>query len=108
MTVARQLDRESVPKYSISIKALDNPVTDNRRHAILSPVIIVIDDINDNSPEWTNLGNDEIYSAKVVERTTVNTKVCPSLSFHSFSHFPSPLDPKFSCGLQRERSKVKI
>jgi hypothetical protein len=68
ITVLRPLDRETIASYSLSLAALDNPLSDEKRRTTRQAVILV-SDVNDNPPQWQGVSGDEGYRAQVVEKT---------------------------------------
>ncbi|WAQ95751.1 CAD23-like protein [Mya arenaria] len=54
--VARTLDREQRSSYTLYVRANDNPRDpDNQRTNQTVPIVILVDDINDNKPVFTNV-----------------------------------------------------
>ncbi|KAL8620285.1 hypothetical protein ACOMHN_042020 [Nucella lapillus] len=73
--VHKPLDRETIPFYTFGVAALDNPITDVKRRTI-QQVKIIITDVNDNAPHFTNLGPaDDGYTAQIDETKGPGDKV---------------------------------
>ena len=64
---ATVLDREVIPEITISVMASDNAPINSRRTTSV-PVVIKLEDVNDNRPIFTQ----HSYRASVAENLSVN------------------------------------
>ncbi|KAL4240882.1 Protocadherin Fat 4 [Mactra antiquata] len=65
------LDREILASYNLRIIAEDNPINAKEKKEIQDTITIIIDDVNDNAPEFTQ----NMYTADVREDENVHESV---------------------------------
>ena len=75
ISVARTLDREIKDSYTLYVSATDNPSDPvNRRTNQTKTITIIVADVNDNEPFFTNVGS-TIQRMSVKKRASVGTLV---------------------------------
>ncbi|XP_060598712.1 cadherin-23-like [Ruditapes philippinarum] len=71
ITVRNTVDRESTPEYNLHILAKDNPVDIKEQKSNDTTVKVIVEDINDNCPNFTKVE----YSARVEETKSNGTLI---------------------------------
>ncbi|XP_037068712.1 protocadherin Fat 1-like [Pollicipes pollicipes] len=73
LTLGRPLDREQQAMFNISVRATDGGTP---QLSSTATVILLVQDVNDNAPEFTK----KLYHATALENTTVGTEVLKLLA----------------------------
>ena len=75
ITVAQSLDRETTESYELTIVATENRIAPGMPQSDMADVTILVQDVNDNSPEFTNSSQ----TVTINDRTPIGTNIASVL-----------------------------
>lgn len=65
------LDRETTSEFTLTVKAMDNPLDEKNQRETSTTLKVYIDDVNDNPPEFTS----RVFKADILENIKIGSSI---------------------------------